>query len=71
MGEEDMKQELLCHQILKRGLRTSEAAPCDTQNTAAQPCLHDGHGLGRDTGVGVHLLEHLVDVDLVGLSLQG
>ena len=31
--------------------------------------VHDGHGLGGDTGVGVHLLEHLVDVDLVGLSL--
>lgn len=25
--------------------------------------VHDGHGLGRDTGVGVDLLQHLVDVD--------
>ena len=25
--------------------------------------VHDGHGLGGDTSVGVHLLEHLVDVD--------
>ena len=24
--------------------------------------VHDGHGLARDTGVGVHLLQHLVDV---------
>jgi hypothetical protein len=33
--------------------------------------VHDGHRLGGDTGIGVHLLEHLVDVDLVGLGLQG
>ena len=29
--------------------------------------VHDGHGLGRDAGVGVDLLEHTVDVDGVGL----
>ena len=29
--------------------------------------VHDGHGLGGDTGVGVHLLEDLVDVDGIGL----
>ena len=29
--------------------------------------VHDAHGLGRDTGVGVHLLEDLVDVDGIGL----
>ena len=28
--------------------------------------VHDAHGLGRDTGVGVDLLQHLVDVDSVG-----
>ena len=28
--------------------------------------VHDGHGLGGDTGVGVHLLEDFVDVDGVG-----
>ena len=28
--------------------------------------VHDAHGLGGDTGVGVHLLEDLVDVDGVG-----
>ena len=27
------------------------------------------HGFGRDAGVGVHLLQDLVDVDLVGLGL--
>ena len=27
--------------------------------------IHDGHGLGGDTGVWVHLLQHLVDVDAV------
>ena len=29
--------------------------------------VHDGHGLGGDSGVGVDLLQHLVDVDSVGL----
>jgi len=28
--------------------------------------VHDAHGLGGDAGVGVHLLQHLVDVDGVG-----
>lgn len=27
--------------------------------------VHDAHGLGGDTSVGVHLLQHLVDVDAV------
>ena len=31
--------------------------------------VHDGHGLGRDAGVGVHLLQDLIDVDLVRLGL--
>ena len=29
--------------------------------------VEDRHGLGRDAGVGVHLLQDLVDVDGVGL----
>ena len=29
--------------------------------------VHDAHGLGGDTSVGVDLLQHLVDVDSVGL----
>ena len=29
--------------------------------------VHDAHGLGADAGVGVHLLQHLVDVDGVRL----
>ena len=29
--------------------------------------IHDGHGLAGDTSVGVHLLQHLVDVDGVRL----
>jgi hypothetical protein len=29
--------------------------------------VHDGHGLGGDAGVGVDLLQHLVDVHRVGL----
>mmetsp|Transcript_23182 Transcript_23182/g.59400 ORF Transcript_23182/g.59400 Transcript_23182/m.59400 type:complete len:219 (+) Transcript_23182:32-688(+) len=31
--------------------------------------VHDGHGLAGHAGVGVHLLEDLVDVNLVGLGL--
>ena len=34
--------------------------------------VEDGHGLGGDPGVGVHLLQHLEDVELVGfVSLLG
>ena len=33
--------------------------------------VHDGHGLGGDTSVGVDLLQHLVDVDGVGLLPLG
>ena len=29
--------------------------------------VHDAHGLGADAHVGVHLLQHLVDVDAVAL----
>jgi len=29
--------------------------------------VHDAHGLGGDAGVGVHLLQDLVDVDGIGL----
>ena len=29
--------------------------------------VHDAHGLGRDASVGMHLLQHLVDVDGVAL----
>ncbi len=28
--------------------------------------VHDAHGLGGDAGVGMHLLQHLVEVDRVG-----
>ena len=31
--------------------------------------VHDGHRLGGDAGVRVHLLQDLVDVDLVGFGL--
>ena len=38
--------------------------------------IHDGHGLGGHSGVGVHLLQHLVDglgfhAPLVALGLTG
>ena len=33
--------------------------------------VHDRHSLGGDAGVGVHLLEHLVDVDAIRLLPLG
>ena len=33
--------------------------------------VHDGHSLGGNASVGVNLLEHLVDVDGVGLLSLG
>ena len=35
----------------------------DTLEEIVDEGVHDAHGLGGDTGVGVHLLEDLVDVD--------
>ena len=42
---------------------------CLSSNTLEQVVderVHDAHGLGGDTGIGVHLLEDLVDVDGIG-----
>ena len=39
----------------------------DTLKDVAHEGVHDAHGLGRDTGVGVDLLQDLVDVDGVAL----
>ena len=38
----------------------------DTLEEVVDEGVHDGHGLGGHSGVGVHLLQHLVDVDGVG-----
>ena len=38
----------------------------DTLKDVVDERVHDAHGLGGDTGVGVHLLEDLVDVDGIG-----
>ena len=35
----------------------------DTLKEIVDERVHDAHGLGGDTGIGVHLLQHLVDVD--------
>ena len=43
---------------------------CLSSNTLEQVVderVHDAHGLGGDTSVRVHLLQHLVDVDCIGL----
>ena len=39
----------------------------DTFEDIVDKGVHDAHGLGGDTGVGVDLLQHLVDVDSIGL----
>ena len=39
----------------------------DTLEDVVHEGVHDGHGLGGDTSVGVHLLQHFVDVDGVRL----
>ena len=39
----------------------------DTFEDIVDEGVHDAHGLGGDTGVGVDLLQHLVDIDIVGL----
>ena len=38
----------------------------DALEDVVDKAVHDGHGLAGHTGVGVHLLQHLVDVDGVG-----
>ena len=40
----------------------------DALEDVIDKAVHDGHGLAGDAGVGVHLLEDLVDVDRVALS---
>ena len=39
----------------------------DSREDVVDERVHDAHGLAGDTGVGVDLLQHLVDVDSVGL----
>ena len=39
----------------------------DTLKEIVDEGVHDAHGLGGDTSVGVDLFQHLVDVDGVGL----
>ncbi|XP_044139848.1 uncharacterized protein LOC122930482 [Bufo gargarizans] len=41
--------------------------PCDALEDVVDEGVHDAHGLGGDAGVGVHLLQHLVDVDGIAL----
>ena len=39
----------------------------DAFEDVVDKAVHDGHGLARDTGVGVDLFQHFVDVDAVRL----
>ena len=40
---------------------------CDSLEDVVDKRVHNAHGLGGDARVGMHLLEHLIDVDSVGL----
>ena len=40
---------------------------CNALEDVVHEGVHDGHGLAADASVGVHLLQHLVDVDGVAL----
>ena len=40
----------------------------DTLEQVGNERIHNAHGLGRDTSVRMNLLQHLVDVDRVGLG---
>merc|ERR1711972_513852 len=44
---------------------------CDPLKDVVDKGVHDGHGLGGDTSVGVDLLQHLVDVDGIRLLPLG
>lgn len=39
----------------------------DALEDVVDEAVHDAHGLGGDSGIGVDLLQHLVDVDSVAL----
>ena len=39
----------------------------DSLEDVVDKAVHDGHGFAADTGVGVNLFQHLVDVDAVAL----
>ena len=43
----------------------------DTLKQIVDKGVHDAHGLGGDTGIGVDLLQHLVDVDGIELLALG
>ena len=44
---------------------------CDSFEDVVDERVHDRHGLGADTGVGVHLLQHFVNVDGEGFFTFG
>ena len=48
-------------------LRQTRGLGGDAFEDVVHERVHDGHGLRRHAGVGVHLLQHLVDVDREGL----
>ena len=47
-------------------VRQARGLGCDALEYVVDEGVHDAHGLGRNAGVRVHLLQHLVDVDSVG-----
>lgn len=46
-------------------MRQSGSLSCDSLEDVVDKAVHDGHGFAGNTGVGVHLFQHLVDVDAV------
>lgn len=44
-------------------MRQARRFRCDPLEDVVHEAVHDGHGLARNAGVRVDLLEHLVDVD--------
>ena len=67
--EADRSLDLAAGQCLRLGVADELARlGGDTVEDVVHEGVHDGHGLLGDTGVGVHLLQHLVDVDGEGLG---
>ena len=48
-------------------LRQTRGFSSDALEDVVDERVHDAHGLGRDSGIRVDLLEYTVDVDRVGL----
>ena len=57
-----------CQGLLLVVSRKTDGLSGKTIERVSNERVHDGHGSARDTGIGVNLLQHLVDVGSVGLN---